>query len=251
MKSIFITGTDTDAGKTYVSTLLLKSINDAGFKTIGFKPIAAGCEQTPTGLRNDDALKLQSAANVSLPYELINPIALAPPIAPHIAAAQLGSEIDMNLVQTTLNDLQSKEADFLLVEGAGGWRLPISIPLSIPLSIPKTLKNNVSSSASVSANKEKVKYLSDFVADNKLPVILVVGMKLGCLNHAALTLEQIKRDNCHLIGWIANQVDPNMQCYAQNLESLHALLDAPFIGEVRHNQSDITLLEKDFEGLFS
>jgi dethiobiotin synthetase len=235
MKSVFITGTDTDAGKTYVSVLLLHAINRGGFKSIGFKPIAAGCEQTTQGLRNHDALNLQSAASYKVSYEKVNPIALFPPIAPHIAAAQVGKNIDMQQLADTLKQLHKEDADFLLVEGAGGWRLPILIP---------SLSNRIEESKSAEVNCTiKVQFLSDFVAQAKLPVILVVGMKLGCLNHAVLTFEQIKRDNCDIVGWFANQVDPNMSCYSENLASLHALLDAPFLGEVKHNQQSL-----DFTG---
>jgi dethiobiotin synthetase len=231
MKTVFITGTDTDAGKTYVSSLLLKAVNQKGLRSVGFKPIAAGCEQTADGLRNEDALALQSAASVKLPYDLINPISFEPPIAPHIAAAQLQQEIDMGLVLASLNKLQNENADLLLVEGAGGWRLPVIMPTLLSVSRSSLNANKVHNS--------EVVYLSDFVSERQLPVVLVVGMKLGCLNHAALTLEQIKRDNCVVIGWIANQVDPNMDCYALNLASLHALLDAPFLGEVGYNQQKI------------
>lgn len=217
-KSIFITGTDTDAGKTYVSVLLLKAANELGLTSIGFKPIAAGCEQTVDGLRNDDALSLQAAASLALPYDLVNPIAFAEPIAPHIAAQRGGADIDMQVVAGTMHTLQNQDANFLLVEGAGGWRLPIDLG--------RRKKN------------ENV-FLSDFVAHNKLPVVLVVGMKLGCLNHAALTIEQIKRDGCHIVGWIANQVDPKMDCYAENLASLTRLMDVPFLGEVGYHADSI------------
>jgi dethiobiotin synthetase len=231
MKSVFITGTDTDAGKTYVSVLLLHAINCAGLKSIGFKPIAAGCEQTSQGLRNADALHLQTAASHKVPYEKVNPIALFPPIAPHIAAAQVGQNIDMQQVADTLKKLHNEDADFLLIEGAGGWRLPTLIP---------SLWNKTELRKSTEINcTNEVEFLSDFVAQAKLPVILVVGMKLGCLNHAVLTLEQIKRDNCDIIGWFANQIDPNMSCYFENLASLHALLDAPFLGEIKHGQQSI------------
>ncbi|MFT5541011.1 MAG: dethiobiotin synthetase [Glaciecola sp.] len=219
MKTVFITGTDTDAGKTYVSVLLLKAINQKCFKTIAFKPIAAGCEQTVQGLQNDDALQLQTAANVSIPYNLANPIALEPAIAPHIAAAQLGKPIDMLLVSKTLADLQCLTADLLLIEGAGGWRLPVALP-----ALDKSAR---------------IKFLSEFVMEHKMSVVLVVGMKLGCLNHAALTFEQIKRDGCQLVGWVANQIDPNMLNYAENLKSLAALIDAPMLAEVTHGQKTL------------
>jgi len=231
MQSVFITGTDTDAGKTFVSVLLLHALNRAGYKTSGFKPIAAGCEQTLHGLRNDDALQLQKAASHKLPYNMVNPIAFAAPIAPHIAASKLGLTIDMQLVSNTLAALQKEDIDFLLVEGAGGWRLPTFLP-SLPLSGDDTHQGK---------QPQTAEFLSEFVAHAKLPVILVVGMKLGCLNHAALTFEQIKRDNCEVIGWVANQVDPNMECYSENLASLHTLIDAPFLAEVKHGQQIIEL----------
>ncbi|AEP29478.1 dethiobiotin synthase [Brumicola nitratireducens] len=245
MQSVFITGTDTDAGKTFVSVLLLEAINRAGFRTSGFKPIAAGCEQTAEGLRNDDALNLQRASSHKLPYNMINPIALAAPIAPHIAAHNLGTRIDMQLVSKTLAALQEEDIDFLLVEGAGGWRLPTFLPSLKPLLNEKEHEDEPQK------QPQKAEFLSEFVAQAKLPVILVVGMKLGCLNHAALTFEQIKRDNCELVGWIANQVDPDMDCYAENLASLHALIDAPFLAEVKHGQKSIELAEKTLSQLLA
>jgi dethiobiotin synthetase len=141
----------------------------------------------------------------------------------------------MHHVADTLKKLHNEDADFLLVEGAGGWRLPTFIPL---------LSNGIGESKSAEVNgTKKVKFLSDFVVQAKLPVIIVVGMKLGCLNHAVLTFEQIKRDNCDIVGWFANQVDPSMSSYSENLASLHALLDAPFLGEVKYKQQSI-----DFAG---
>lgn len=242
MKSVFVTGTDTDAGKTYVSVLLLHAINNTGLKSIAFKPISAGCEQTSQGLRNEDALHLQAAASHKIPYDEVNPITLLPPIAPHIAAAQAGENIDMQRVADTLQKLHTEEADFLLIEGAGGWRLPTLIP---------SVSNKIVLSESTQLNNtNEVEFLSDFVAEAKLPVILVVGMKLGCLNHAVLTFEQIKRDNCDIVGWFANQIDPNMSCYTENLASLHALLDAPFLGEVKHGQQSIDLTNDTLSHIF-
>lgn len=245
MQSVFITGTDTDVGKTFVSVLLLEAINRAGFKTSGFKPIAAGCEQTSAGLRNDDALNLQRASSHKLPYSMVNPIALAAPIAPHIAAHKLGLRIDMRLVSNTLAVLQKEDIDFLLIEGAGGWRLPTFLPSLQPLQTA----SEKSHQDERPKQPQKAEFLSEFVAQAKLPVILVVGMKLGCLNHAALTYEQIKRDNCILVGWIANQVEPDMDCYAENLASLHALIDAPFLAEVKHGQQSMELAEKTLRQL--
>jgi dethiobiotin synthetase len=231
MKTVFVTGTDTDVGKTYVSVLLLNAINQKGFKTIAFKPIAAGCEQIPQGLQNNDALCLQTAANVSIPYNLVNPITLEPPIAPHIAAARIGKVIDMSLVLSTFAKLQAVEADFLLVEGAGGWRLPVALP--------------------VLDQSRRIKFLSEFVNEQKIPVVLVVGIKLGCLNHAVLTFEQIKRDGCEVVAWVANQIDPDMLNYVENLVSLTALIDAPLLAEVAYGQKLLSASDEVLNSLIS
>ena len=170
--SVFITGTDTDAGKTYVSVLLLQLLNDTGLITVGLKPISAGCELVEVSpgneqLRNADALALQSAASLKLEYDVINPIAFAPPIAPHIAAKEADVKITTQALTAHYQSVQEGyQADFTLVEGAGGWRLPLSVE-----------------------QNEQV-FLSDFVVAQQLPTILVVGMKLGCLNHALLTYER-------------------------------------------------------------
>lgn len=208
-KSFFITGTDTDVGKTYVTRLLLQSFNQQSLQTAGFKPISAGCEQTAEGLRNEDALILQQASSVTLEYDLINPVAFEPPVAPHLAAEQLGVSVDMQTVNQAYSQIQALNPDITLVEGAGGWRLPLG----------------------------QGRYLSDFAIQHKLPVILVVGMRLGCLNHALLTAEAIRRDGLSIAGWVANHIDPDMDLQKQNIASLKALLDAPFLGVVPYAQS--------------
>nr|WP_136251980.1 dethiobiotin synthase [Ningiella ruwaisensis] len=204
-KSIFITGTDTDVGKTFVTALLLDALNAQGFKTLGFKPISAGCTNTSEGLRNDDALNLLAAGSLDVDYSLINPIAYEPPIAPHIAASELGQVIDLEELQSHYKAILDCGADVLFIEGAGGWRLPL---------------NN------------KGQYLSDFAIRNKMPVILVVGMRLGCLNHAILSYETIEKDGLHCVGWIANQLDQNMPYYQENLNTLRSLIKAPLLAEV-------------------
>jgi dethiobiotin synthetase len=206
----FITGTDTDVGKTYVSDLLLHAILKAGKSTLGFKPISAGCEQTPDGLRNEDALVLKAASSINAQYEHVNPIAFAPPIAPHIAAEQVGQSIDLGALQTHYETIQRYQADVLLIEGAGGWRLPLN---------------------------RKGTYLSDFVLQNQLPVILVVGMRLGCLNHAILTLQSIQRDGLQCVGWIANQLSDDMPVYEDNLATLREIMPAPLIAHVPYMPS--------------
>ena len=197
----FVTGTDTDCGKTLVSSALLTAV--AG-ETVGFKPVASGCEQTEQGLRNSDALALMAASSIKLPYDDINPFAFAPAIAPHIAAAQCNVMLSPNRIQAQLNMAQYLGADFSLVEGAGGWRLPLG----------------------------DGHYMSEVVQAMQLPVILVVGMKLGCLNHALLTVEAIERDGLVIAGWIANQVDADMDNQAENITSLQNMISAPFLGHI-------------------
>lgn len=205
MKKLFITGTDTDVGKTFVSKLLLDEFNRLGSSTLGFKPISAGCEQSADGLRNEDALILQAASSVSPLYQHVNPIAFLPPIAPHIAAIEANVEISLIDLQRHYEKAQEYQSDYLLVEGAGGWRLPLN---------------------------DKGQYLSDFVIQNQMPVVLVVGMRLGCLNHALLTLQAIEHDQLECVGWIANQLSPNMPYYAQNLHTLQSLIATPMLAEV-------------------
>lgn len=201
----FIAGTDTDAGKTLIAAGLLNKAKSAVLSTVGLKPIAAGCQETPEGLRNDDALMLMAQSTEELPYEQVNPIAFAPPIAPHIAGQQLRRPLSAGRIVGLLRGvLMINRAQFTLVEGAGGYRVPLN---------PKET-------------------LADVTKELNLPVILVVGMKLGCLNHALLTVEAIHRDGLKLAGWIANRVDEDMAVYKENIETLHAMIQAPCLGEV-------------------
>ena len=206
MQRYFLTGTDTDAGKTVVAAGLLAAANAKGFSSMGLKPIAAGCEETDDGLRNDDALQLQNAASIKLPYEQINPIAFAPPIAPHIAAMQEKRMLSADRISGMCKGALMQPADFAIIEGAGGWR--------VPLSHRETFAN--------------------IAKQLNLPVIMVVGMKLGCINHALLTAEAIARDGLKLAGWVANRVDPDMACYDENAATIEMMLRAPLLGEVPH-----------------
>ncbi|GLR72142.1 dethiobiotin synthase [Agaribacter marinus] len=210
MRSIFITGTDTDVGKTFVSKLMLDALKKDYPRTLGFKPIAAGCEHSTNGLRNEDALTLQAASTIDTDYNVINPIAFEPPIAPHIAAATQQVDLSVSVLSRHYKNACSLAPDILLTEGAGGWRLPLS------------------------ANKhaEKREFLSDFVAHHKMQVVLVVGMRLGCLNHAVLTYEAIKKDGLTCVGWIANRCVASMLNYEDNKQTLTKLLDAPLLAEV-------------------
>jgi dethiobiotin synthetase len=205
-KAFFITGTDTDVGKTTIAAGLLAAANRRGLTTAAIKPIASGCENTPDGLRNADALLLQRTMSLPLSYEEINPIALAPAIAPHLAAAQAGVRIGTAQLAGICRGVLMQRADLTLIEGAGGWRVPLNAR-ELLSQLPKTLG---------------------------LPVIMVVGMRLGCLNHALLTAEAIARDGLMLAGWVANGCASDMAHLADNIATLKSYLRAPCLGEVPH-----------------
>ncbi|MGP9800937.1 dethiobiotin synthase [Rheinheimera sp. NSM] len=197
----FITATDTDAGKTYVSSLLLQGFKALGTTAVGVKPIAAGADGQG---RNGDALLLQQHSGIALPYKVINPICYQAPVAPHLAAANEQLPIDEAQLDAALAQWQQLPVQQLLIEGAGGWLLPIS----------------------------NQRYLADWVADKQLPVILIVGMKLGCLNHAMLSVREIERSGCKLLGWVANCIDPDMALPEQNIADLRQRITAPCLGVV-------------------
>ncbi len=203
MKALFIAGTDTEVGKTVVSKAILSAVGAQGKTTIGYKPVAAGCEKTEQGLRNSDALHLQQAANLDVDYDLVNPYALSLPASPHIAAIADDVEVDYQVLSNVLEQ-HKQNSDFVLVEGAGGWRVPVS----------------------------KDDCLSTWVKQEKLPVVLVVGIKLGCLSHAMLTAEAIKADGLELVGWVANRVNPGVEHYAEIIEMLEGSMGAPKLGEI-------------------
>ncbi len=203
-KKFFIAGTDTEIGKTTIACGLLEAGNQRGWRTLALKPVAAGAEQTHEGQRNDDAVALMQSASVALSYEQVNPVLLEPPIAPHIAARQAGKRLTVSQLAGYCRGSLMTPSDLALVEGAGGWRVPLS-------------------------GRET---LAGLAVELKLPVILVVGMKLGCLNHALLTAEAIRRDGLPLAGWVANTVDPDMSCFDENVETLKQLLPGPCLGVV-------------------
>lgn len=203
-KSYFIAGTDTDIGKTYVATALLRAANNKGLKTIALKPVAAGCEDTAEGLRNDDAVMLQQEASVKLSYEQVNPVALPDALSPHIAAQRAGRTIGIDRLAGFCRGSLMTPVDLVLIEGAGGWRVPVNAR----------------------------EYLSSLPKRLNTPVILVVGMRLGCLNHAMLTAETIHRDGCEIAGWVANCIDSDMVELDANIDTLKQLLPFPHIGTV-------------------
>lgn len=199
----FVTGTDTGVGKTTATVAMLQAARARGLSSLAMKPLASGCEMTADGLRNTDALALQAAMTATLPYRQINPIALAPAIAPHLAAREAGVLLSSDRLSGFVRGLMLQPADLLLVEGAGGWRVPLN----------------------------DSELFSDVPRQLGLPVILVVALRLGCLNHALLTAEAIMRDGLCLAGWIANRPGELAMDYEQaNLDYLRKRLPAPCLG---------------------
>lgn len=203
-QAYFVTGTDTEVGKTTIAAGLLHAARQAGLSTAAAKPVASGCEASAGGLRNSDALALLGECTLPLTYEQVNPFAFAPAIAPHLAAREVGVALTVAALTGPVREVLEQGADFTLVEGAGGWRVPL-------------------------AGRES---LSDLAIELGLPVILVVGVRLGCINHAVLSAEAIARDGLRLAGWVANIVEPQTSRLEENLATLAERLAAPCLGHV-------------------
>lgn len=201
-KAYFVTGTDTAVGKTTVTCALLAAAKARGLTTLALKPVASGCDETVDGLRNSDALALQAVMTASLSYQEINPVALLAPLSPHLAAAAAGRRLTLMQIAGYCRGTLMQKADFKLVEGAGGWRVPVS-DRELLSGLPRLLGT---------------------------PAILVVGIRLGCINHAILTAEAILKDGVRLAGWVANVIDPDMAALDENLQTLKDLLPAPCLG---------------------
>jgi dethiobiotin synthetase len=195
-KGVFITGTDTGVGKTVVAAGLVRGLVARGLRVAVMKPVASGSERTPEGLKNEDALTLITASNVAAPYEQVNPYCFEPAISPHIAAEEAGISVDPAHIRRNFEAL-ARASDLVVVEGAGGWLAPVGPHASIR-NLAMTLD---------------------------LPVVMVVGLRLGCINHALLTKLAIESDGARLAGWIANKIDPSMARPAENLETLVRLLE--------------------------
>jgi len=203
-KRYFIAGTDTDVGKTMIACAFLAQARGQGLTTAAVKPVAAGCINTKDGLRNDDAQQLLAQCTLPLYYEQVNPVAFIDPIAPHIAAQKEGQRMQVDRLVGYTSGVIVQGANLTLVEGAGGWRVPV--------------------------NEHET--LADLAIGLSIPVVLVVGMRLGCINHALLTVEAITRDGLTLAGWVANCVDPEMIELDANIATLKDRISAPMLGLV-------------------
>ncbi|UGB38322.1 dethiobiotin synthase [Frateuria soli] len=203
--ALFVAGTDTGIGKTHAGCSLIHALRARGLATCGMKPVASGCLETPDGRRNEDALALQAAGSRPLSYELLNPIALREPLSPHLAARLEHMTVSMAPLRTAFDQLRAAH-QMVVVEGVGGWMVPLA-PGLLASAIPRQWE---------------------------LPVVLVVGLRLGCLNHALLSARAILADGCRLAGWIGNRIDPAMAAVEDNLETLREMLPAPCLGVLPH-----------------
>lgn len=209
----FVTGTDTDVGKTTVTAALLQRANQLGLRCFGIKPVSAGCQQDEGGVwQSDDALQLAASASVALHPDLLAPIRLPLPVSPHLAAQAAGVHLSVARLAGLVRGALSTPATHVLIEGAGGWDVPINPRES----------------------------LADLAKALQFPVILVVGMRLGCLNHALLTARAIRQDGLQLVGWVANSLEPDTPLLAEQIESLQQRLHAPCLGILPY-QNDQTV----------
>jgi dethiobiotin synthetase len=202
-RSLFVTGTDTGVGKTVISLGLMQALQDRGLSVAALKPVASGCERTPDGLRNDDALQLQQQASIPLAYEQVNPYAFEPAIAPHLAADQAGQTVEIDKIYDIYQDIASS-VDVVIVEGVGGWQVPLN-------------------------SRETV---ADLAHGLGLDICLVVGLRLGCINHTLLSAQAIESRGCTLAGWVANTLPPAMDALDDNINTLKQKLSSPLLGVV-------------------
>ena len=197
-RGVFVTGTDTGVGKTWTVLGLLTALRQRGQRVRGMKPVATGCRPTEQGLRSDDALMILDHAGEDLPYEWVNPYAFEPPIAPAFAARQAGVRISIPRICAVERRL-ARAAELAVIEGIGGWRVPLG---------PRSC-------------------VSDLAARLGYPVVLVVGLRLGCINHALLTAEAIERDGAVLAGWVAIQIDRDYRTLRDTLDTVKARIPSP------------------------
>ena len=204
MRGVFVTGTDTGVGKTRVACALLAAAAAQGLRVAGLKPIACGLQATAAGPRHADALALMAAASVVLPYAAVNPYAFAPPIAPHLASMEAGVALERDAVGAAIRAAAAL-ASRVVIEGVGGFRVPLGADWDS----------------------------ADLAADLGLPIVLVIGLRLGCLNHALLTREAIAARGLAFAGWVGSAIDPGFDRYDANLAALEARLGTP-LGVLAH-----------------
>lgn len=201
--SVFITGTDTDCGKTHVACALMSAYKSQGLRVIGFKPVASGSQEVAGKLINEDVERLTAHANVQLPVEVVNPYIFEPPISPHFAAAQAGEEIELEKIVNAYEECR-KAADIVIVEGAGGWRVPLSPTLDIA-ALATTLN---------------------------IPTVVVCGLRLGCINHMLLTINDIRRQGAEISAWVANQIDPHYANIEATVKTITQATSIPLLANL-------------------
>jgi dethiobiotin synthetase len=209
-RSLFVAGTDTGVGKTHVAAALVRHLAATGLRVGAMKPVAAGADRTPAGLRNEDALRLAAAANLDLPYEIVNPLCVEQPTSPHLAARRAGVELDLAPVRGAYARI-SAAADVVIVEGAGGWFTPLA-------------DHGGATGLGLS--------MADLAVALGLPVLLVVGIRLGAINHALLTQAAVRASGLPLAGWVANCVECGFPDAEDYVQSLSRRLDTPLLGRV-------------------
>ena len=207
-KDIFIAGTDTGVGKTVVTAAILHALQKQGKTTIGMKPIASGCQVTPGGLRNEDAECLIQHSSIEMPYSVVNPFAFEPAIAPHLAAQISQTDIDLQVIDEHYQTI-SAACDHAIVEGVGGWLVPINSRYN----------------------------MADLVRLLDLRVVLVVGMRLGCINHALLSYQAIVDCGLYCEGWVANIIDSDMDYVGENIIAIRSRINAPLIGMLAYSKN--------------
>ncbi len=214
MSDYFITGTDTGVGKTWATLALMKAMQNKGKAVVGMKPVACGCEETSEGLRNDDAVKILQQSSQLLNYKTVNPYAFEPAVAPHIAAGLAGVKIDIEKIADDFY-LLKEDTDCVLVEGIGGWCVPLGSEVM----------------------------LADMVKRLDLQVILIIGLHLGCINHALSTVRAIQADEVNLCAWMTSQLDPDYAFLEETMMTLQARISAPLLGNLPHMEKfDLEIL---------
>jgi len=206
-RGFFITGTDTDVGKTVAALKLISAFQQKGHTVAAMKPVSAGCEKTKDGLRNNDAVQLIQQSCIQLPYDTVNPYAFEPAIAPHIAATEKNMEMDIDTIVQAYRKI-ARQADIVIVEGAGGWLVPFNATHT----------------------------MADIATVLKLDIILVAGIKLGCISHTLLTVQSIMQQNQNLAGWVSNHIQPNTLRIEKTEETLRNKVPAPQLGTIRFGE---------------